>query len=115
MSIKKKIEYLLSNLLNSNIFVISNATKCSLLFKEELINYYKLYSIIYKEFDFIQKEISLHKNYLYLKNNNDYVCKYIQNKYGIYSELYSLDPEILDLKNKVIQLVCVVMKKLYLS
>jgi hypothetical protein len=69
--------------------------------------------MIYKEFDFIKNEFYFRQKYMYLKKRNNYVFKYIQYKYELFTMEEMMDvPELFDLKNKVIYLVEEVSQKL---
>ena len=94
----------------------TNQKKHISLFHYELTNYYQLYLIIHKEFEFIKNEFCFRKKFIYLKSKNNYVFNYIQDKYQRFSVEYVEEmknvPELLDLKNNVIRLVYEVMLKL---
>ena len=93
-----------------------NKKKHISLFHYELTNYYQLYLIIHKEFEFIKNEFCFRKKFVYLKSKNNYVFNYIQDKYHLFTIDYIEEmknvPELLDLKNNVIRLVYEVMLKL---
>ena len=116
--------FVLERNINSILKIISNKPglysinkkKHISLFHYELTNYYQLYLIIHKEFEFIKNEFCFHKKFIYLKSKNNYVFNYIQDKYQRFSVEYVEEmknvPELLDLKNNVIRLVYEVMLKL---
>ena len=116
--------FVLERNINSILKIISNKPglysinkkKHISLFHYELTNYYQLYLIIHKEFEFIKNEFCFRKKFLYLQSKNNYVFNYIQDKYQRFSVEYVEEmknvPELLDLKNNVIRLVYEVMLKL---
>ena len=116
--------FVLERNINSILLIISNKPrlystdkkKQISLFHYELINYYHLYLIIHKEFEFIKNDFYFRKKFVYLQSKNNYVFNYVQDKYQRFSVEYVEEmknvPELLDLKNNIIRLVYEVMLKL---
>lgn len=116
ITLDKNITSILSIISNKHRLYSTNQKKYITLFHYELTNYYQLYLIIHKEFEFIKNEFCFRKKFVYLQNKNTYVFNYIQDKYQRFSIDYPEEmknvPELLDLKNNVIRLVYEVMLKL---
>lgn len=116
ITLDKNITSILSIISNKPRLYSTNQKKHITLFHYELTNYYQLYLIIHKEFEFIKNEYYFRKKFVYLQNKNTYVFNYIQDKYERFSIDYPEEmknvPELLDLKNNVIRLVYEVMVKL---
>ena len=116
ITLDKNISSILKIISNKPRLYSTDKKKHISLFHYELTNYYQLYLIIHKEFEFIKNEFCFRKKFVYLKNKNNYVFNYIQDKYHLFSIDYLEEmknvPELLDLKNNVIRLVYEVMLKL---
>lgn len=112
-TLDRKINYFLRIVSNKPNLYSTDKKKYIFLFHYELKCYYHLYSMIYKEFDFIKNEFYFRQKYIYLQKKNKYVFKYIQCKYQLFTMEEMMDvPELFDLKNKVIYLVDEVGQKL---